>query len=158
MQGWPVVLTIAVLIEQRVVNQTNTRSASCPFCGVDASGIIWSSTSTISLWDAFPVSPGHALIVPRRHVVSWAELTAEEKADLSRGIDALRNLIDQRYRPDGYNVGFNDGVAAGQTVMHFHLHVIPRYQGDVSDPRGGIRWVLGERAAYWHEAERSKPR
>ena len=69
------------------------------------------------------------------------------------GIDAVRALIDARYEPHAYNVGFNDGAAAGQTVMHFHVHVIPRYQGDVSDPRGGVRWVLADKAAYWLSTE-----
>jgi diadenosine tetraphosphate (Ap4A) HIT family hydrolase len=64
-------------------------------------------------------------------------------------IDTARTLIDERHHPDAYNIGINDGVAAGQTVMHLHVHVIPRYQGDVPDPRGGVRWVLGEKAAYW---------
>ena len=69
------------------------------------------------------------------------------------GVDAVRALIDERYQPDAYNVGFNDGAAAGQTIMHFHVHVVPRYQGDVSDPRGGIRWVLPDKAAYWQSTD-----
>ena len=103
------------------------------------------------MWDSFPVSPGHALVVPRRHAVSWGDLAAEEKAAVTAGVDAVRVLIDERHRPDGYNVGFNDGLAAGQTVMHFHMHVIPRYRGDTHDPRGGVRWVLGDKTAYWRD-------
>lgn len=121
----------------------------CAFCGVEPERIAWSSPLAIALWDAFPVSPGHALIVPRRHAQSWDALAANEKAAITAGIDAVRALIDERHRPDGYNVGFNDGAAAGQTVMHFHVHVIPRYRGDASDPRGGVRWVLPDKAAYW---------
>jgi diadenosine tetraphosphate (Ap4A) HIT family hydrolase len=115
----------------------------CAFCGVDPGRIAWSSPLAIALWDAFPVSLGHALIVARRHAT----------AAITAGVDAMRALIDERYRPDGYNVGFNDGDAAGQTIMHFHVHVIPRYQGDVLDPRGGIRWVLPDKAAYWLSTE-----
>jgi diadenosine tetraphosphate (Ap4A) HIT family hydrolase len=121
----------------------------CVFCHVDQARVAWSSAFVLALWDAFPVSSGHSIIVPRRHAASWNELTVDEKDEMTTGIDAVRALIDERHRPDGYNVGFNDGVAAGQTVMHFHVHVIPRYHGDVPDPRGGIRWVLGENAAYW---------
>jgi len=138
---------------------TNQREAPgssppiCPFCSPEESRIAWASTATLALWDAFPVSKGHALVVPRRHVSSWSELTAEEKKELIAGIDAVRGLIDAQHRPDAYNIGCNDGVAAGQTVMHFHMHVIPRYQGDVSDPRGGVRWVLGDKAAYWQSVD-----
>jgi len=121
----------------------------CAFCGVDRGRVAWSSPLAIALWDAFPVSLGHALLVPRRHLASWSELTTEEKSALTAGVDAVRALIDERYRPHAYNVGYNDGAAAGQTIMHFHVHVIPRYQGDATDPRGGIRWVLPDRAAYW---------
>lgn len=127
--------------------------SGCVFCAVAQARIAWSSPSTIAFWDAFPVSPGHALIVPRRHVSSWRELTPDEKTALIIGVDAVRALIDARHRPDGYNVGCNDGVAAGQTVMHFHMHVIPRYRGDVRDPRGGVRLVLPDKAAYWRSGE-----
>lgn len=129
-------------------------NADCVFCCLDPSRIAWSSQHTIALWDAFPVSVGHALIVPRRHVASWSELTVHEKTEIVASIDDVRALIDVRHVPDGYNVGFNDGIAAGQTVMHFHVHVIPRYRGDASDPRGGVRWVLGDKAAYWQGDER----
>ena len=125
----------------------------CVFCAVPQARIAWSSRTTTALWDAFPVSPGHALVVPRRHVASWRDLTADEKTAIITAVDAIRSLVDARHRPDGYNVGCNDGVAAGQTVMHFHMHVIPRYGGDVRDPRGGVRWVLPDKAAYWHSSE-----
>jgi diadenosine tetraphosphate (Ap4A) HIT family hydrolase len=123
--------------------------AGCAFCGVDRARIAWSSPLAIALWDIYPVSLGHALVVARRHVASWSEVTPDEKRDLIAGVDAARALIDERYQPHAYNIGFNDGEAAGQTIMHFHVHVIPRYQGDVLDPRGGIRWVLPDKAAYW---------
>jgi diadenosine tetraphosphate (Ap4A) HIT family hydrolase len=125
----------------------------CPFCSLAESRIVWSSAAALGLWDAFPVSKGHALVVPRRHVDSWSDLSAAEKSELIAGVDALRALIDDEHCPDGYNIGCNDGVAAGQTVMHVHLHVIPRYRGDASDPRGGVRWVLPGKAAYWSGGE-----
>ena len=128
-------------------------SGACPFCRLEAGRIGWSSPLAIAFWDVYPVSLGHALIVPRRHATSWSELTSDEKAALTAGIDAMRALIDERYEPHAYNVGFNDGEAAGQTITHFHVHVIPRYQGDVLDPRGGVRWVLPDKAAYWLSME-----
>ena len=128
-------------------------NGACPFCRIEAGRVAWSSPLTIAFWDVYPVSLGHALVVPRRHAESWSELTADEKAALTEGIDAIRALIDERYEPHAYNVGFNDGEAAGQTITHFHVHVIPRYQGDVLDPRGGVRWVLPDKAAYWLSTE-----
>ena len=128
-------------------------TGACPFCRVDRGRIAWSSPLAIALWDVYPVSLGHALVVPRRHAASWSELTRDEKAELTAGVDAVRALIDERYQPHAYNVGYNDGEAAGQTIMHFHVHVIPRYQGDALDPRGGIRWVLPDKAAYWLSTE-----
>lgn len=105
----------------------------------------------IGLWDGFPVSPGHSLIVPRRHVADWFEANEEERAELWNAVEAVSHVIEQRHQPDGYNVGFNCGRAAGQTVFHLHLHVIPRYEGDVEDPRGGVRHVIPEKAHYWEE-------
>jgi diadenosine tetraphosphate (Ap4A) HIT family hydrolase len=101
------------------------------------------------LWDGYPISPGHALLVPRRHIDTWFDASANERLGLFQGIDTARAAIRERHRPDGFNVGMNIGAAAGQTVPHLHLHVIPRYAGDVEDPRGGVRWVVPERAAYW---------
>lgn len=129
-------------------------AGNCVFCGVDRGRVAWQAPLAIALWDVYPVSLGHALVVPCRHASSWSELSADEKAALTAGVDAVRALIDERYQPDAYNVGFNDGEAAGQTILHFHVHVIPRYQGDAPDPRGGVRWVLPDKAAYWLSTER----
>jgi diadenosine tetraphosphate (Ap4A) HIT family hydrolase len=103
----------------------------------------------LGLWDGFPVSPGHALLVPRRHIASWFDANAEERAELLEGIERAREAIEERQRPAGFNVGMNLGAAAGQTVAHLHVHVIPRYEGDVEDPRGGVRWVVPSKADYW---------
>jgi diadenosine tetraphosphate (Ap4A) HIT family hydrolase len=103
----------------------------------------------LALWDGFPVSPGHALIVPKRHVASWFEATPEERRELIDTVEKVRAIIQEKHKPHGFNVGWNDGPAAGQTVFHLHIHVIPRYAGDVEDPRGGVRWILPDRAKYW---------
>ena len=125
----------------------------CAFCGVDRGRIAWSSPLAIALWDVYPISLGHALMVPRLIIACWGLLTTHYMSAHTAGVAAVRALIDERYQPDAYNVGFNDGAAAGQTIMHFHVHVVPRYQGDVSDPRGGIRWVLPDKAAYWQSTD-----
>jgi len=101
--------------------------------------------------DKFPISPGHTLIIPRRALARFRELTAAEKTRLMEWAqwaqDHLRKT--QTPAPDGFNLGLNDGPAAGQTMPQFHYHVIPRYAGDVADPRGGVRWVIPAKAKYW---------
>lgn len=103
----------------------------------------------MAIRDGFPVSPGHTLIVPRRHVASFFEITDTECADLMSLLAEAHDDLDREFHPAGYNIGINDGAAAGQTVPHLHIHLIPRYEGDRDDPRGGVRWVLPDRAAYW---------
>ena len=103
--------------------------------------------------DAFPITLGHALIVPRRHEPDFFKLSRLEQAAVWSLIDAVRRHIESINHPDAYNIGMNVGLAAGQTVLHAHLHVIPRYKGDVEDPRGGIRWIMPTRARYWTESD-----
>jgi diadenosine tetraphosphate (Ap4A) HIT family hydrolase len=125
-------------------------SPDCPFCQrLALPDLLAESDLAVAFKDGFPVSPGHALIVPRRHVADLFELTAEEQAALWQLLPEVKTRLDARHAPAGYNVGVNVGVAAGQTVGHVHVHLIPRYVGDVVDPRGGVRWVVPERAAYW---------
>lgn len=131
-----------------MLERTNARE--CPFCSPPPERIIHENKLVSALYDGFPVSLGHALIIPRRHFASWEEAYMDEKISIWEEIDEVRKVIADRYTPDGFNVGFNDGTAAGQTIMHLHVHVIPRYRGDVDDPRGGIRWVLTHKAAYWN--------
>jgi superfamily II DNA or RNA helicase/diadenosine tetraphosphate (Ap4A) HIT family hydrolase len=123
-------------------------SKSCPFCSIDPSRIVFANDLVIAIWDGFPVSSGHLLIIPQRHTPAWSNLTSAEKAAVWLAVDKAQALVSERFRPDGFNVGFNENVAAGQSVFHFHLHVIPRYAGDVSDPRGGVRHVIPEKANY----------
>jgi len=99
--------------------------------------------------DGFPISPGHTLILPKRHVGSFFELTPEERADLLELLDAAKADLDREFSPHGYNIGINDGAAAGQTIGHVHIHLIPRFDGDRPDPRGGVRWIFPEKADYW---------
>ncbi|MBK7902267.1 MAG: HIT family protein [Proteobacteria bacterium] len=121
----------------------------CPFCSLSADRFALKSEHAVVIRDGFPVSPGHTLILPRRHVASFFEVTDAERADLMLLLAAARDELQRQFGPAGYNIGINDGAAAGQTVPHVHLHLIPRYEGDRDDPRGGVRWVLPDKAAYW---------
>lgn len=99
--------------------------------------------------DRYPVSPGHTLVIPRRHVESLFLVTEHELASIARLLNRAQSALRLQYAPAAYNIGINDGLAAGQTVQHLHIHLIPRYIGDCDDPRGGIRWVLPAKAKYW---------
>ena len=123
--------------------------SNCPFCQLEAACIVFSDDVTLVIRDAFPVSPGHTLIIPRRHVGSFFELTPPERASMFELLTQAKAELDGTLQPDGFNIGINDGAAAGQTVAHLHLHLIPRYRGDTPDPRGGVRWVLPAKAKYW---------
>ena len=99
--------------------------------------------------DGFPISLGHALIIPKRHIASIFEATREEREALFDLLEQVKIELQEKCNPNGFNIGINDGVAAGQTVMHLHIHLIPRYAGDQSDPRGGVRWIFPDKAVYW---------
>ena len=122
---------------------------SCPLCQPAAEQVISRGTLAVALWDGHPVSPGHALVASVRHVGSWFELTADERAAMLLLLDEVRTNVEGGFHPDGFNIGIYDGAAAGQTIPHVHVHLIPRYDGDVPDPRGGIRWVVPAKADYW---------
>ena len=125
--------------------------ASCPFCALPAERILLLADEALVIRDAFPVSPGHTLVVPRRHIGSFFELTDAERVCMVELLARAKAELDLSFQPDGFNIGINDGIAAGQTVPHLHLHLIPRYRGDAPDPRGGVRWVLPAKAKYWVE-------
>ncbi len=122
---------------------------TCPFCILEPDRIISESDYTLTIHDGFPVSEGHTLIIPKRHVQSFFELKAIEKTAILQAMDEAKESLDKEFSPDGYNIGINDGEAAGQTIMHLHVHLIPRYKGDTPDPRGGVRWIFPEKAKYW---------
>ncbi len=102
----------------------------------------------MTIRDGYPVSPGHTLLIPNRHVEDWFDLTSDEVTDLLEASRNAKVALDTEIHPDAYNLGVNAGVAAGQTVMHVHLHLIPRFAGDTPDPRGGIRHCVPHRGHY----------
>ena len=121
----------------------------CPFCKLPPERIIDSNEFGFVIRDGFPVSPGHTLIIPKRHVGSFFEISLEERDALLALLDKAKETIDTEFHPDGFNIGINDGPSAGQTVPHLHIHLIPRYKNDQADPRGGVRWIIPEKAKYW---------
>ena len=122
---------------------------TCRFCQLREERILDSDPLVTTLLDRFPVSPGHSLIIPVRHVESFFDTTSEERQAILQALDRAKSRIDKEHSPASYNIGINDGPAAGQTVMHLHVHLIPRYKGDTADPRGGVRWILPDKAKYW---------
>ena len=121
---------------------------SCPFCLPAEGRIAFVTAFAKGIWDAFPVTEGHLLVVPHRHIPAWGDLQASEQAAMLDGVSRARALLSERFAPDGFNVGFNEGAAAGQTIPHFHIHVIPRRTGDMADPRGGVRHVIPHKGNY----------
>ena len=120
----------------------------CPFCSLSGERIVAEDELTITVRDICPVSPGHTLVIARRHVSSLFDLTADEAAALFRAVSRARLELDGEHRPDGYNVGVNVGAAAGQSIWHVHVHVIPRYSGDTRSPRGGVRHSIPGRGHH----------
>jgi len=121
----------------------------CSFCDLDTVRVLAANSHALAIYDGFPISPGHTLIIPKRHVASFFELTSKEQVAMLELLAEMRQILLTECNPDGFNIGINDGAAAGQTVMHLHIHLIPRYAGDQPDPRGGVRWIFPDKAAYW---------
>jgi len=121
-----------------------------PFLSSSSETWITANDTAFAIFDNFPVTPGHVLVVTRRLVPTWFDATQAEQAAVMLLVNEVKSILDELLKPepDGYNVGFNAGEAAGQTVPHLHIHVIPRYKGDVSDPRGGIRHVIPGKGNY----------
>lgn len=127
---------------------------TCPFCCLARRVEIICETATcVAFFDGYPVSPGHALIVPKRHVSSYFDLTHHEREAMNVMLQYVRQKVDERFHPDGYNIGINVGEAAGQSVFHVHMHLIPRYKGDVPNPKGGVRGVIPSKQNYGTKKE-----
>ena len=120
----------------------------CPFCSVTADRMLDQNENAFVVLDAYPVSPGHSLVISRRHISDLFDLRAPEIGDILELVRSTRERIDRTLQPSGYNIGVNVGRDAGQTVMHVHVHVIPRYPGDSEDPTGGVRGVIAGKARY----------
>ncbi|MBK8307550.1 MAG: HIT domain-containing protein [Gammaproteobacteria bacterium] len=133
------------------MGEGNIDTGPCVFCALPANRLVQSNATAIAIRDAYPVSPGHSLIIPKRHIGSFFEVSSVERADLMALLASMRALLNAELNPEAYNIGINDGPQAGQTVPHMHMHLIPRFVGDVADPRGGVRWTLPAKAKYWRD-------
>ena len=110
---------------------------------------IISETKTFyARWDNFPVNKGHAEVVPKKHIESFFEMTKKESSQMFEFTREIKKIIDKKFKPDAYNIGINDGEEAGRTIHHLHVHIIPRYKGDVKNPRGGIRNIIPGKGKY----------
>lgn len=122
---------------------------NCEFCEFYKEGKFdFENELAFSFWDEYPVSKGHIIFMTKRHIKDFFETTKEERIAIFELIEKVKNIIDKKYKPTGYNIGMNCGISAGQTVMHIHIHLIPRYDGDVENPRGGIRAVIPGKKDY----------
>lgn len=120
----------------------------CPFCTLPNEQIVAENALAMAFFDKYPVQKGHLLVIPKRHAATYFDATEEEIIAIHQLIKQGKQLIDQEYQPDGYNIGVNVGEYGGQTVMHLHFHLIPRYKGDIEDPRGGIRKAIPNLVPY----------
>jgi len=134
-----------------------TMKDACPFCELPAGRVLFRNDAAVVVRDAHPVTPGHTLVIPLRHVASFFDATLSEREAMLALLDTAKHQLQSEYGPAGYNIGINDGAAAGQTIGHLHMHLIPRYPGDTPDPRGGVRWVIPGKAAYWTESDSAQP-
>ncbi|PKN60292.1 MAG: HIT family protein [Deltaproteobacteria bacterium HGW-Deltaproteobacteria-11] len=120
----------------------------CPFCEPGDRTVVLRNDLAMAFFDKYPVAPGHLLIVPLRHFPSWFDATSEEKTAMDQLLDEGRRLLEREFHPDGFNIGVNVGAAAGQTIFHLHVHLIPRKSGDTTNPRGGVRGVIPGKQEY----------
>ena len=138
------------IYEYQHYNQTKrTENLNCPFCNPDSEReLIVESATAYAIYDKFPVNDGHALIIPKRHIENYFDLTFKEQAACIFMLNKVKEIVSTKFNPNGYNVGINVGEKAGQTVHHVHIHLIPRYDGDVKEPRGGVRGVIPNKQKY----------
>lgn len=120
----------------------------CIFCSIENGRVLFSNDKFYIIKDNFPVSPGHVLIITKNHKENYFDLSNEEVIELNNMIIKAKTIIEKEFKPNGYNIGMNCGLRAGQSVMHFHCHLIPRYKGDVENPRGGVRHVIPGKGNY----------
>lgn len=130
----------------RIVRSENPE---CPFCNPEPEReLLLESAKAYAMLDKFPVSPGHSLIIPKKHCADYFQLTFKEQSACWFMMNKLKEVLQKRYNPDGFNIGINIHADAGQTIPHVHIHLIPRYKGDMDEPRGGVRGVIPEKRGY----------
>jgi len=138
------------IYEYQHYNQLNkTLNLDCPFCNPDPEReLIVESATAYAIYDKFPVNKGHALVIPKRHISNYFDLSFKEQSACIFMLNKVKDIVMNNHNPDGFNIGINIGEKAGQTVNHVHIHLIPRYDGDVEEPRGGVRGVIPDKQKY----------
>lgn len=137
------------IYEYQHYNKLTNPGTGCPFCNLNPKVELLTETATaVAFLDGYPVSKGHTLIIPKRHVADYFDLTTKEQRALWLVVNHCKKLLQSRYNPDGFNVGINVGESAGQSIFHVHIHLIPRYKGDVENPKGGVRGVIPGKMRY----------
>jgi diadenosine tetraphosphate (Ap4A) HIT family hydrolase len=138
------------IYEYRHYNQFSRKeNLNCPFCNPDSEReLIVESATAYAIYDKFPVNNGHALIIPKKHCSDYFDLPFKEQSACWFMVNKVKKIVSEKFNPDGFNVGVNVNSAAGQTVPHIHLHLIPRYKGDVKNPTGGVRNVIPTKGDY----------
>jgi diadenosine tetraphosphate (Ap4A) HIT family hydrolase len=124
---------------------------ACVFCEIIKENYVLENDFFYAIFDKYPVTEGHLLVIPKRHVETLFELNESERAELLAFVEQGKKKLDQQFSPVGFNFGVNQGESAGQTIPHLHLHIIPRYKGDMEDPEGGVRGVIPEKQKYRQE-------
>lgn len=136
--------------QQNSYNQSISQDSVCPFCNPDKEReLIVESATAYAILDKFPVSKGHSLIIPKKHCSDYFELSFKEQSACMFMLNKVKQILKDKFKPDGFNVGINISEAAGQTIPHVHIHLIPRYKGDVQEPRGGVRGVIPDKRDYF---------
>ena len=120
----------------------------CPFCNIKQYQIVKENEFAYAIYDKYPVNKGHILVISKKHLRDYFSASKQEKEAVFSLMEECKKILDEKYNPDGYNIGLNCGIEAGQTIMHLHLHLIPRYDGDIDDPTGGVRGVIPEKRVY----------
>ena len=124
-------------------------NSQCPFCTIEPGReIIVENENIFVVYDKYPINTGHALIIPKRHCQNYFDLTKQEQKDCWIIVNEVKQILSQKFNPDGFNIGININEAAGQTIDHVHIHLIPRYKGDIENPEGGVRGVIPDKRMY----------
>lgn len=134
-----------------MIEGEDLKVSNCVFCEMPVSAYVIENNYFYGLFDKYPVTEGHLLIIPKRHAETLFELTEDERKALFEIMEDGKALLEKKFEPAGFNFGVNQGLAAGQTIPHLHLHIIPRYAGDMEDPEGGVRGVIPEKQKYRHK-------
>jgi len=125
-----------------------TTEDNCRFCTPGTDRLMIEGELGFVAWDRHPASPGHFLVIPKRHFADYFDINEAEREELWTLVEAGKKEAEEKFKPDGYNIGVNVGHWAGQSIHHLHIHVIPRYRGDVENPKGGVRGVIPQKKNY----------